>query len=223
VRPTKLLLLSPICILLSVATAVVYGNLYLMLTTVPMVFETTYGFSTGISGLAYIGVGVGNIIGLLSFTFTSDKYLQRKTAKGLTIQPEDRLPLMLVSGPVIAVGMFWYGWSAQKADQWMVPIVGSAFVGAGNMLFFMPMMGYLVDAYTIYAASALAANTVLRSIGGGLLPLAGTSMFNALGYGWGNSLLGFIIIAFTPVTYIIYRYGQYIRTRWTLKLDWAFA
>ncbi|OKL62600.1 hypothetical protein UA08_01671 [Talaromyces atroroseus] len=219
VRPTKLLLLSPICVLLSVATAVVYGNLYLMLTTFPMVFETTYGFSTGISGLAYIGIGLGNIIGLLTFTFTSDKYLQRKAAKGLQLQPEDRLSLMIISGPVIVAGMFWYGWSAQAADQWMVPIVGSAFVGAGNMLFFMPMMGYLVDAYTIYAASALAANTVLRSIGGGLLPLAGQSMFNALGYGWGNSLLAFIVLAFTPVTYIIYRYGQYIRTRWTIKLD----
>ena len=190
VRPAKLQVLSPISILLSVATAVVYGNLYLMLTTITTIFESTYGFSTGISGLAYIGLGLGNIIGLLMFSFTSDRYLQQKSAKGLQLKPEDRLPL-----------------------------IGSAFVGLGNMFFFMPMMGYLVDAYTIYAASALAANTVLRSIGGGLLPLAGQSMYSALGYGWGNSLLGFILIGFTPVILIIYRYGEYIRTKWPLNLD----
>lgn len=219
VRPAKLLLLSPICVLLSIATAVVYGNLYLMLTTFPMVFETTYKFSVGISGLAYIGIGVGNVIGLLAFTFTSDRYLKQKVAKGEQLRPEDRLPLMLLSGPVIAAGLFWYGWSAKAGIQWMMPIVGAGIVGAGNMLFFMPLMGYLVDAYTIYAASALAANTVLRSVGGGLLPLAGQSMLNALGYGWANSLLAFIVLAFTPVNLVIYRYGQYIRTRWTIKLD----
>ncbi|EED19643.1 bicyclomycin resistance protein, putative [Talaromyces stipitatus ATCC 10500] len=219
VRPAKLTILSPISVLMSVSTAVVYGNLYLMLTTITAVFEVSYGWSTGISGLAYIGMGVGNVIGLLSFSITSDKYLQQKSAKGLQLKPEDRLPLMLLSGPAIAAGMFWYGWSAKAQTHWIVPILGSSLVGAGNMFFFMPMMGYLVDAYTIYAASALAANTVLRSIGGGLLPLAGQSMYKSLGYGWGNSLLGFIMIGFTPVVLFIYRYGEYIRTRWPLNLD----
>ncbi|KAE8557068.1 hypothetical protein TMatcc_004501 [Talaromyces marneffei ATCC 18224] len=219
VRPAKLQVLSAISILMSVATAVVYGNLYLMLTTITAVFESTYGFTTGTSGLAYIGLGLGNVIGLFVFSFTSDRYLQQKSAKGLQLKPEDRLPLMLGSCPTIAAGMFWYGWSAQAKTHWIVPIIGSGFVGLGNMFFFMPMMGYLVDAYTIYAASALAANTVLRSIGGGLLPLAGQSMYGALGYGWGNSLLGFILIGFTPVIFLIYRYGEHIRTKWPLNLD----
>ena len=214
VRPAKLQILSPISIIMSVATAVVYGNLYLMLTTITTVFETTYHFSTGTSGLAYIGLGVGNIIGLALFSMTSDKYLKRRSAKGFQLKPEDRLPLMLGSCPTIAAGMFWYGWSAQAKTHWIVPIIGSAFVGLGNMLFFMPMIGYLVDAYTIYAASALAANTILRSIGGGLLPLAGQSMYASLGYGWGNSLLGFILIGFTPVILLLYRYGEYVRTKW---------
>jgi MFS family permease len=219
VRPAKLQVLSPISILMSVAAAVVYGNLYLMLTTITTVFESTYGFTTGTSGLAYIGLGLGNIIGLLMFSFSSDRYLRQKSAKGLQLKPEDRLPLMLGSCPTIAIGMFWYGWSAKAKTHWIVPIIGTAFVGLGNMFFFIPMMGYLVDAYTIYAASALAANTVLRSIGGGLLPLAGQSMYSALGYGWGNSLLGFILIGFTPVILIIYCYGEYIRTKWPVSLD----
>jgi MFS family permease len=219
VRPAKLQVLSPISILMSVASAVVYGNLYLMLTTISTVFEATYGFTTGTSGLAYIGLGLGNIIGLIIYSATSDRYLQQRSAKGFQLRPEDRLPLMLSSCPIIAVGMFWYGWSAQAETHWIVPIIGSGVVSLGNLLFFMPVIGYLVDAYTIYAASALAANTVLRSLGGGLLPLAGEKMFGALGYGWGNSLLGFILVGFTPVIFILYRYGEYIRTKWPLNLD----
>lgn len=45
---------------------------------------------------------------------------------------------------------------------------------------------YLVDAFTIHAASAMAANTVLRSIFGAVLPLCGLKMYAKLGLGWGN-------------------------------------
>jgi hypothetical protein len=40
----------------------------------------------------------------------------------------------------------------------------------------MPISTYLIDAYQLYAASALAASTVLRSLTGALLPLAGPAM-----------------------------------------------
>jgi hypothetical protein len=71
---------------------------------------------------------------------------------------------------------------------------------------------YLVDAYTVYAASATAAATVIRSLVGALLPLAGNKMYNTLGIGWGTSLLAFIAVAFLPVPLIFYRYGERIRT-----------
>ena len=75
----------------------------------------------------------------------------------------------------------------------------------------MPISTYLVDAFTIYAASALAANTVLRSLVGALLPLAGQQMYSTLGYGWGNSLLAFIALAMCPIPWIFFKYGERIR------------
>ena len=76
----------------------------------------------------------------------------------------------------------------------------------------MPVITYLVDAFTIHAASALAANTVLRSIAGALLHLAGPKMYAKLGLGWGNSLLGFVALAMIPLPYLFYKYGERIRT-----------
>ncbi|OJJ51540.1 hypothetical protein ASPZODRAFT_127631 [Penicilliopsis zonata CBS 506.65] len=218
IRPAKLTLLSPISILLSITAAFIYGILYLLLTTFPLVFEAQYGFSIGISGLTYIGLAVGNTAGLFIFSMTSDRYVSRRAAQG-KLKPEDRLfPYFLVAGPLIAGGLFWYGWTAQAKTLWIAPIVGSALVGLGNMLFFMPVMGYLVDAFTVYAASAVAANTVLRSVGGALLPLAAESMYASLNYGWGNSLLAFLTLAFSPALIALYLYGERIRLRYPVKV-----
>jgi hypothetical protein len=76
----------------------------------------------------------------------------------------------------------------------------------------MPISTYLIDAFTVHAASALAANTVLRSLLGALLPLAGPAMYEALGLGWGNSLLGFIALAMVPIPILFWRYGERLRT-----------
>jgi hypothetical protein len=83
----------------------------------------------------------------------------------------------------------------------------------------MAVSTYLVDAYTVYAASALAANTVLRSLVGALLPLAGNKMYQTLGLGWGNSLLGFIAIALAPLPIFFYIYGERIRNTKLFMVD----
>jgi hypothetical protein len=70
---------------------------------------------------------------------------------------------------------------------------------------------FLVDAYTVDAASVAAATTILRSLIGALLPLAGNSLYNTLGIGWGTSLLGFIAVAFIPGPYLPYVYGETFR------------
>lgn len=80
------------------------------------------------------------------------------------------------------------------------------------------MQTYLVDAFTVYAASAVAANTVLRSLLGGLLPLAGLGLYNKIGFGWGDSLLGFIALALVPIPVLFSIYGERLRNRFQIKL-----
>ncbi|EKD14387.1 hypothetical protein MBM_07617 [Drepanopeziza brunnea f. sp. 'multigermtubi' MB_m1] len=83
----------------------------------------------------------------------------------------------------------------------------------------LPVQSYLVDAYTQYAASAVAAVTILRSLLGALLPLAGQPMYAALGFGWGNTLLGSVALALVPVPWVFWRYGERIRGKMTVSLD----
>ncbi|EXA29113.1 hypothetical protein FOVG_19345 [Fusarium oxysporum f. sp. pisi HDV247] len=115
--------------------------------------------------------------------------------------------------------MFWYGWSADAKTHWIVPIMGSTFVGIGFIFIMMPSMVYLVDCFgPEAAASALAAHTVLRSIAGAFLPLAGPKMYESLGYGWGNSLLGFLALAMVPIPWYFMLYGEKMRLKRKLVL-----
>ncbi|KAK9312868.1 major facilitator superfamily domain-containing protein [Lipomyces starkeyi] len=218
VRPTKMLLFSPIVLGLSICTAISYGFLYLLFTTMTVVFEDQYGISASNVGLTYLGIGVGQFIGLIAFGAVSDLIL-KNMAKGGEMKPEYRLSPLLVGASLVPIGLLWYGWTAEYKAHWILPIIGTVFVGIGMITIFLPVTTYLVDAFTAYAASATAANTVFRSLGGAFLPLCGSRMYDALGLGWGNSLLAFIGIALIPVIWIFLRYGERIRTHPRFQLD----
>ncbi|KAK2590504.1 hypothetical protein QQS21_011820 [Conoideocrella luteorostrata] len=211
-RPTKLLLLTPNVALFSLYTGVVFGYLYLLFTTVTEVYETIYHFSQGATGLVYISIGVGALIGISGFGAFSDKIQNRLiTRNNGQAEPEFRLPPLIPGSLLIPIGLFWYGWSAQMHIHWIMPMIGLGWVGCGMIVTLLPIQAYLVDAFGEYAASAVAANTVVRSIVGAFLPLAGPSMYAKLGLGWGNSLLGFIALGLLPVPVIFYFYGKGIR------------
>ena len=218
IRPSKMLFRSPIVFLLSMYMAIVYGYLYLLFTTLTPVFEGQYGFSEGTVGLTFLGIGIGSMLGLAIFGFASDQILRRMSAKG-EMKPEYRLPPLIPACVLIPSGLLIYGWCADKHTPWIVPILGTCLVGLGLMATFMSINTYLVDAITLHAASAMAASTVLRSLVGALLPLAGRPMYAALGLGWGNSLLAFIAIGLSPIAWVFLKYGERIRKSPRFQLD----
>jgi multidrug resistance protein len=133
-RPLKMLL-SPIVFSLSLYAAVVYSYLYLCFTTFEVVFGSQYGFSSGQSGVATLGLGIGAVLGIIGCAASSQKisaYLSERN--GGDARPEYRLPPMIVGAFVTPVGLFWYGWSAQAKTHWIVPILGTALIGVGMIL-----------------------------------------------------------------------------------------
>ncbi|KAK7961887.1 bicyclomycin resistance protein [Apiospora aurea] len=227
-RPMKMILFSPVIIATALFMALTYGYLYLMFTSITEVFQQYYHFSTSLVGLAYLGLGVGSLAGVAGFSSTSDRYIKRKAAEADALaaetgapreglKPEYRLPLLPLGSVVMPAGFFIYGWTAEKQVHWIAPIIGTAVIGVGNMIIFMCIQLYLVDAFGLYAASAMAANTLVRSIAGAVLPLAGLPMYERLGIGWGNSLLGFIALSLLPISLVIIRYGEYWRKRFAIR------
>lgn len=99
-----------------------------------------------------------------------------------------------------------------------MPIIGLIPFGFGMMGVFIPIQTYMIDAFPEYAASAVAALTASRSVFAAVLPLAAPAMYDTLGLGWGNSLLGFIALAMIPVPALIFKYGKDIRVKYPVKL-----
>jgi multidrug resistance protein len=135
IRPIKMLIYSPIVLGLSLMMAIQYGYMYLLFTTFDLVFEEQYGFSTGSIGLSYLGIGIGCLVGLGIFGYASDKILKIKSAKG-EMKPEYRLPPIVYGAPLVPIGLFWYGWSAQAKIHWIMPIIGTCIVGFGLIAYF---------------------------------------------------------------------------------------
>lgn len=81
------------------------------------------------------------------------------------------------------------------------------------LLIFVAYLNYLVDVYLMYAASAIAANTIARSACGAAAPLFTNQMFSALGVGVGGSLIGGVGALLAVIPFLFYKYGKQIRMK----------
>ncbi|KAI0857842.1 putative MFS multidrug transporter [Xylaria cubensis] len=221
IRPTQLLVFSPVVLVMSIYVALVFGLLFLLFAAFSSLFEDVYGFGTEVSGLSYLGIGIGELFGLVVFGALSDKILKKRMADDGIVhpKPEYRLVLTMWFSPIVAGGLFIFGWTAQYQIHWIVPIIGTFLVGYGAFFVILPCQLYLVDLFgSEAAASALGANTLLRSLSGAFLPVAGPALYASLGYGWGNTLLGFLALSFAPIPVFFYKYGEWLRSKTAIDL-----
>jgi hypothetical protein len=142
----------------------------------------------------------------------------RKHSQRGDFAPEVRLHIMCVGGMFLPAGLFMYGWSVHYQTLFILPMLGTGIIGFGLIVTFMSANTYVVDVFTVHAASAIAVNTVLRSLLGALVPLSSQHMYAAMGYGWGNSVLGFISLLLVPIPFAFIKYGKSIRERSAIKL-----
>ena len=83
------------------------------------------------------------------------------------VPPEERLRPILWAAPLFAVSIFWFGLTgAYKSINPASPILAGILLGSAILLLFLGILNYIIDTYLMNAASAIAANTILRSLFG---------------------------------------------------------
>jgi hypothetical protein len=227
-RPWILLFREPIVLLLSVYMAIIYGILYMLFGAFPIVYEEGRGWSTGIGGLAFVGIAVGFIIAVIYCVWDNRRYTKLVDASaGRPVPPEARLPPAIVGAFALPIGLFWFAWTNYPSVHFLASISAGVPFGFGMLLVFLALINYLVDTYIIYAASVLAANSVLRSLFGAafrkffphrchyliitLVALFTTQMFHNLGIHWAATIPAFLALLCLPMPYIFWKYGAVIR------------
>ncbi|XHG06328.1 hypothetical protein AWENTII_009533 [Aspergillus wentii] len=119
----------------------------------------------------------------------------------------------MLASLALPAGLFWFAWTNSPSIHWLASIAAGAPFGFGMVLVFLSVFSYLIDAYTIFAASVLAANSLLRSLFGFAFPLFTTYMFENLGIHWASCVPAFLALACVPFPFILYKKGLSIRKR----------
>jgi hypothetical protein len=231
-RPWILLFREPIVLLLSIYMAIIYGTLYMLFAAFPIVYQQGRGWSQGIGGLAFLGVAVGMLMAVAYSVWDNKRYVKISGEHGGFAPPEARLPPCILGGICLPVGLFWFAWTNSPSVHWMASIAAGVPFGFGMVLVFLgqcnlpnlllviyiltvrlAIMNFLIDSYTIFAASVLAANSVLRSLFGAAFPLFTGQMYDALGIHWASTIPAFLALVCVPMPFLFYKYGPQIRER----------
>lgn len=209
-RPWVLLFREPIVLIASTYMAILYGTIYMFMGAFPIVYEAQRGWNQGVGGLAFLGLTVGMLLGLV-YTIVDNKARYGKLGKEAT--PESRLPPATIGAIALPVGMFAFAWTNSPTIHWSASIILSTPFGFGCVLVSLSCLNYLIDAYTIYAASVLAAGAMLRSFFGAAFPLFVSQMYRNLGIHWASSVPAFLTVVCVPFPFLMYKYGARLRMK----------
>ncbi|RYP72098.1 hypothetical protein DL771_004429 [Monosporascus sp. 5C6A] len=211
VRPVRLLC-TPICFLVALYASFCYGILYMQLGAVPIIFHELRGWPFLSSELPFLALLLGSVTGAAVNVANQLYYNRAYRGAGDRPVPEKRLPPMMLGSVLFAGGQFVTGWTADpRVAHWIVPVLGLYLSGCGFNTIFQAALNYLVDTFQMYAASAVAANTFLRSCFAAAFPLAVTPLYHNLGVGPGSSIFAGFACLLIPVPYVFYVFGRRIR------------
>lgn len=212
-RPFAMLFQEPILFLITLYMSLIYGILYLFFEAFPVSFGEVRGWRhLGVAALPFLGVAVGVFTGIAFTIWHSRTRFARKLHKHGRVMPEERLLVLMPAAVLLPGGLFWFGWTSHPGTSWVPQVIAGAPIGFGIVIIFIQGMVYIIDVYLMFANSAIAANTIVRSGLGGGFPLFAVQMYHRLGVDWASSLLAFLTAAMAPIPVLFYIYGRRIRS-----------
>lgn len=196
---------------------VIYVVIFVFFQGYDYIFRDLYGFSQGLTGVAFTGTAVGIVLTAFIIPHVYHRYkadLDLAVSKGEgSVPPERRLAFANYAAPFLPISIFWIGWSSSPDISYWSPLAGSVFLGYSTLCIYMSSYQYLIDAYGPLSASALASVTFVRYLASAGMYVAAIPVFDHLGVNWTSTILGIVSVLMTPVPYLLSRYGERIMKR----------
>ncbi|KAG8896612.1 hypothetical protein FRB99_008801, partial [Tulasnella sp. 403] len=229
-KPFQIIYYEPMALALDIWSALLLGVLYLTFQAFPTrVFGKDRGFNTQMSGLSFVGIGIGMFIAIVSQPYWIKLYREERVPpwekemrkerelererwakadaeKGDAIalvrkdpEPESRLLIGMAGAILVPIGLFWFAFTTPLHIHWIVPMIATIPFGIGVIYSFVAVWTFLVHAYRPHAASAMAGNSFMRSAFAAAFPLIAIPMYARLGVVGATALLAGLSLVMTPL------------------------
>ncbi|KAI0334806.1 MFS general substrate transporter [Cubamyces sp. BRFM 1775] len=211
--PFQLLIFDRMALALDVWSALLLGILYLAFQAFPIIFEEVHGFNVQCTGLSFLGIGLGMVAALCTQPYWNGLFRRKAVKHNGHPPPEVRLIIGQVGGILAPIGLFIMAFTTYKQVHWIGPIIGSIPFGAGVYFIYTGVFTYLVTAYRPIAASAMAANSAMRSSFAAVFPLFAGQMYHRLGTVGATALLAGLTTLMAPLPFVFYKIGARLRAK----------
>ncbi|KAK8075405.1 MFS general substrate transporter [Apiospora hydei] len=216
-RPLYMFFTEGVVFVTALWAAFSLGTIYLFTHSVEQVYGELYGWTSVQAGYVQSAIVVGEVLGTILSLSTNHWYeasATRNTEVPGTPIPEARLYTAIIGGLVgVTGGMLVYAWAAYATVHWIVITVGLTMVGLGTTAVVISIANYLIDAYSKYVASALAAVGLAENLSIAFLPLASSALYTDLGFQWASTLLGLVSLVLVATPFVVIKWGREIRSR----------
>ena len=216
-RPIKVFYSSFVLQILSLYGALAFTWFYVMATTFPDILRYQYKFTPAMIGTAFLSFSLGSVIGLIICNRLLDRIYSNLAAKSGKATPENRLPLMMVSSVTLPFVVALYGWIPQLDLPVPLMLFMVVLFGVFVIMSMVPLMAYVVDAFSLFSASAITATLITRCLMGTFLPLVTAPLNDKVGYGLGFTVLSVACALLSPIPFLISRYGE----QWRQKSEYT--
>ncbi|KAF4950597.1 hypothetical protein FSARC_13132 [Fusarium sarcochroum] len=213
-RPVKMLFQEVIVSSLALYTAFAYAMIFSYFASSSYILQLYYGFNLREVGLSFISVIIGYILATIMYA-VFDKTLYARAARASptgSAGPEHRLYAALVGGFFLPAALFWYAWEAHPGGDWAAEVASGIFLGLGSFSLFLSAITFMVDFYRAKAAaSAIAANGVLRYTLGAVFPLFTIQMYENLGVSHAGTVFASLSILLLPIPWLLLFKAEWLK------------
>ncbi|KAG5827504.1 hypothetical protein H9Q74_002386 [Fusarium xylarioides] len=221
-RPVQFLVTDPLVFFCAVLCAIAFGLIYGLTESLTIVYTAPpFNFSQNSSSLAFLAIAIGEVLNILPRIYDAHIYKKyRRTHR--RILPETKIKSFAIATPSLAIGLWLFAWTIPPRVTnvpWPVSMIGLVMIGFSANDFSYVLFGYATDSYGEYAASAVSAISLTRTLTAAVFPLFTHQMYTGLGSNVATSILAAVasLFAFTPFLFL--RYGSRLRHRSKFAAD----
>ncbi|KAI2638429.1 major facilitator superfamily domain-containing protein [Xylaria nigripes] len=239
-RPFHFLFTEPIVFFFSLWVSFAWAILYLMFSSITLVFRRQHDFSIQQSGYVFGAMVVGSILATFIGIFQQDLLKHPSWQANSTVSDnkhgrgpaglssrvwafvrrkfpaessESRLYFTCFTSVLLPIGLYLFGFSSRPSVHWIVPTIAVGLATMGIYSIYLATFNYFADSYRIYASSAIAAQSFCRNVLAGVFPLVTTLLWTNLGEAKAGATLGSIAALFTAIPWALVLYGDTIRRK----------